>query len=312
MGDPDTAAAAKVRGKLQAVSLDRGGRRELLEQITILAAQVVDPDASAGITVIRGNNKMTVAASDERTLRLDEIQSGNGDGPCLTAARTGRVIAVTDIAAESRWPDAMDAFRREGLRSSLSLPLNLRDAAVGALNIYMFDEHRVDDLTRAALDEFTAEASYAISIGLRHDDSSSEIDQLHAAMKTRRIIDTALGIIIAQNQCTGQQAFVLLRTASNNRNVKIRDLAVDIIAGALGAVVDEDPHFQGRAPANDDRNRLAGEASYVSISPLGPADERLREEALLEEIDMTTNLMIAASESDGFLTQAQIDAALGM
>lgn len=44
----------------------------------------------------------------------------------------------------------------------------------------------------------------------------------------------------------------------------------------------------------------------------GPGDERLRDDDILEEIAMTTNLMIAASESAGPLTQAQVDAALGL
>lgn len=44
----------------------------------------------------------------------------------------------------------------------------------------------------------------------------------------------------------------------------------------------------------------------------GPADARLRDDAALEEIEMTTNLMIAASESAGPLSQAQVDAALGL
>lgn len=41
-------------------------------------------------------------------------------------------------------------------------------------------------------------------------------------------------------------------------------------------------------------------------------DRRLRDDAIVEEIEMTTNLMIATSESAGPLTQEQVDAALGL
>lgn len=41
-------------------------------------------------------------------------------------------------------------------------------------------------------------------------------------------------------------------------------------------------------------------------------DLRLRDEDVLSEIEMTSNLMIAASEHDGPLSQAQVDQILGL
>jgi hypothetical protein len=41
-------------------------------------------------------------------------------------------------------------------------------------------------------------------------------------------------------------------------------------------------------------------------------DKRLRDDDVMSEIEMTSNLMIAASEVDGPLTQAQVDAILGL
>jgi len=44
----------------------------------------------------------------------------------------------------------------------------------------------------------------------------------------------------------------------------------------------------------------------------GAVDERLLDEALVAELEMTTNLVIAANQSDGPLTQEQVDATLGL
>jgi hypothetical protein len=49
-----------------------------------------------------------------------------------------------------------------------------------------------------------------------------------------------------------------------------------------------------------------------SFSVHWPVDKRLRDEVLLAELEMTTNLMIAANQSDGPLTQDQVNAALGL
>ncbi|UPK75750.1 hypothetical protein MU582_03675 [Nocardioidaceae bacterium SCSIO 66511] len=43
-----------------------------------------------------------------------------------------------------------------------------------------------------------------------------------------------------------------------------------------------------------------------------PLDVRLRDEQALDEIEMTSDLMIAASEHDGPLTQPQVDQILGL
>lgn len=44
----------------------------------------------------------------------------------------------------------------------------------------------------------------------------------------------------------------------------------------------------------------------------GSVDAVLRDDAGLEEIEMSTNLMIATSDSAHSLTQAEVDAALGL
>lgn len=43
-----------------------------------------------------------------------------------------------------------------------------------------------------------------------------------------------------------------------------------------------------------------------------PLDERLRDDAALDEIELTSRLMIAASEQDAPLTQDQVDELLGL
>ena len=47
-------------------------------------------------------------------------------------------------------------------------------------------------------------------------------------------IDQALGVIMAQERCTSAQAFDVLRSASQNRNVKLRDVARQIVIRVSG------------------------------------------------------------------------------
>lgn len=211
----------------------------LLQRVAVMAAKAPDVDASVGLTVIRDGEAGTVAASDDRAATLDEVQYGIGDGPCLHAARTGQIITVSDLDTEPLWPDAITAARRQGVRCSLSVPLVLRDATVGALNVYAFDQFDFTaDSHRAVFMALCVEASVAISLELRREALTTQVNHLEAAMATRKVIDQAVGIMMAKNGCSADEAFAHLRRASQNRNVKLRDIAAELVHRVSGTAPD--------------------------------------------------------------------------
>jgi GAF domain-containing protein len=234
----------EVRSHLHDLHFRTEGLDQLLEEITVLACDVVGGDTSGGVTVIRGDRPATIAASDERTLKIDEIQYGQGAGPCLDCARSGEPMNVYDLETDTRWPDYQKHALQHGLRSSLSLPLALGPVAVGALNLYVFEQHGFGDTERAVLGQFCEEASRAISLALRHDAVTQQNDHLHTAMASRRLIDQAIGIVMAQNRCSSDDAFAILRQASQNRNVKVRDLAATVIRSISGSDPSPETHFK--------------------------------------------------------------------
>jgi hypothetical protein len=80
---------------------------ETLEQALAHLAQVavaVIPDGpSCGITVIRDGKPVTAVYAGSIPETVHDDQYRRGDGPCLEAARTGEVVVVQDLAAETRW-----------------------------------------------------------------------------------------------------------------------------------------------------------------------------------------------------------------
>jgi hypothetical protein len=64
--------------------------------------------------------------------------------------------------------------------------------------------------------------------------AQQEIVGLQAALVSNREIGIATGILMAQHKLTDQQAFDLLRVASQHSNRKLRDVASDVVfAGTL-------------------------------------------------------------------------------
>jgi hypothetical protein len=56
--------------------------------------------------------------------------------------------------------------------------------------------------------------------------------RLQARLETMPVIEQAKGILIAQQGCTADEAFDLLRQASQRSNIRVRDLAAKIVAEA--------------------------------------------------------------------------------
>jgi hypothetical protein len=54
-------------------------------------------------------------------------------------------------------------------------------------------------------------------------------DHLRIALSSRSAIDQAIGIIMAQQRGTPEQAFAALRTISQRRNIKLRIVAAELV-----------------------------------------------------------------------------------
>lgn len=77
-------------------------------------------------------------------------------------------------------------------------------------------------------DDAIAAELHEVSARLGQD--AAQLARLAESVATRSVIDQALGVLMDQNRCDAGQAFETLRRASNNRNVKLRDLAAEIVA----------------------------------------------------------------------------------
>lgn len=188
---------------------------------------------SCSITVrTRHRPPYTVAATDELTLRLDEQQYGGGHGPCLESLTTGVPVLVTDMTTETRWAPYPAQAAELGARSSMSYPLITGEQVIGALNMYAFKPLAPDVGLQARAAQLADRAAGALAVGLRIAEEHTENANLRIALTSRSVIDQAIGILIAQQQCSIEDAFALLRQASQSRNMKLRDVAAQIVASA--------------------------------------------------------------------------------
>jgi GAF domain-containing protein len=214
-----------------------------LHELTLLTVAELPEGSMCGVTIVRDSRATTVASSDEMTLTIDQIQYRTGEGPCLDTLSTADPHYIPDTSAEQRWPAFCTEAFAHGVRSCLSLPLLGPAGPVGGYNIYNTHPDAFDHDGRTRMRVFAGNAAGAVALALRMTDQSELNEQLRAALASRSVIDQAIGIIMAQQRCPAPAAFAILSRASQNRNLKLRDLAAEIVT-TVGGRPPEPPTFQ--------------------------------------------------------------------
>ena len=183
-----------------------------------------------GITLLRNKRPGTVASSNDAARTLDELQDLFDEGPCLTACEDQQTIHVADVAADERWPKYLHHAAEHGVGAILAVPFTLGSGARAALNVYSTEPGGFNAAAIETAESFVAQTSRALMLSVRLAEHNESVTDLKAAMKSRTAIDIAIGIIMAQNRCSQEEAFGILRTVSSSRNEKIRDIAASVVA----------------------------------------------------------------------------------
>lgn len=230
---PDSDAADRFT-ELQKALLGTETLEQFLHELATLAARLVTDGVSCGMTM-RGNGRPTTAAcSDPLAKEIDEVQYLLDDGPCLHAMRSGDQVSIDDTADRMHWPRFEAAAQARGIRSCLALPLVTDGKPVGALNLYARGVTAFGATEVRRAENLAENASGGLSLMLRLASYSELTEQLRSSLISRAVIYQALGVIMAQERCARAKAFEIMRTASQNSNLKLRDIAAAIVTSVSG------------------------------------------------------------------------------
>lgn len=194
--------------------------QKTLDRVVTHAVDLVDGCEAAGILVVTGGEVHTLAATHDLARASDRIQGELGEGPCLLATlREEPVFRIPDMAAATdRWPRYAPAARELGIGAAMGFWLFTDAANLGALNLYSSQPNAFGQRTEHVGWLLAAHASVAFASARRES-------QQREAIGTRQDIGEAVGIVMERHKLTEGQAFDLLRRRSQDRNVRLRDLA---------------------------------------------------------------------------------------
>jgi GAF domain-containing protein len=141
---------------------------------------------------------------------------------------------VPDTAATNRWPRFCRQAAALGIRSCYAVPLVSDGEPAGAVVLYARRPGAFGREQARRADKFARHASGALTLSMRMASCADQNDQLRSSIVSRAVIDQALGVIMATERCPQDRAFALLRSVSQNTNVKLRDLAATIVTRVSG------------------------------------------------------------------------------
>jgi len=226
---------AKHLADIARVLLAPGTVAETLSRVVALAVAAIDGCDEASLC--QGLTGLVPASTVIG--ELEALQDSLGEGPCVDTLRDQDSVYVADLLGDVTWPSFSPAAVSLGLRSALSYRLSAGSETLGALQLYATLPGAFNARDRAQGLLFAAHAGMALDVARSHALERGRAENLQRAMASREVIGQAQGILMERERITADQAFDLLRRASQHLNVKLRDVAQSLVeTGAAPEVGD--------------------------------------------------------------------------
>jgi hypothetical protein len=192
------------------------------------------PAMGVGVSVLsKGRDPMSVAASSEASVLVEELQFTMGEGPCIDAYASRSPVLVPDLsaAAATTWPGYAPAAHDHGVRAVFAFPLQVGAARLGALEVYRDHTGSLSAQTIARALTFAEVAMQGLlDAGTGNQDADDFMDDSDG---NRVEVYQAQGMVLVQLGVSAEEALARLRAFAYAQDRSLIDVARDVIARKL-------------------------------------------------------------------------------
>ena len=177
--------------------------------------------------MLRGNDTfLTVASSGEVARTIDGYERELGEGPCLDAIVDNSVYHDADLTDGSPWPRLTErVLATTPVRSMAGFRLLVGDQKSGALNLFSESPGGLDN---DSVDQGIVLASF-VTVALLAAHERKTAETLRAGLASNREIGKAIGLMMAFHKISDEDAFAMLRSASQDMNIKLAEVARQVV-----------------------------------------------------------------------------------
>ncbi len=210
-----TEAAVNINGPH---SLD-----ETLQAIVQATQSSVPGFDHVGVSLLHhGGRVETRAATGQLVWDLDILQYELREGPCVDALFEAGEVVVEGLRQEQRWPRYVPAAVEAGVRAQMGIRLFSEEEVLAVMNLYSTLADTIHPDAQHAAELFAVHA--ALALGRTRRES-----QLGEALRARKVIGQALGLVMERYQISEERAFRFLVRASSTSNTKLRVVAQQVV-----------------------------------------------------------------------------------
>ncbi|SFW84663.1 ANTAR domain-containing protein [Amycolatopsis australiensis] len=233
---------------------------ELLHALLERIAGELPGCLGAGLTVSHAGRAPAVLATAGIGEKLLPLQLAHG-GPVAVAAAGGEPVLTDELFADERWPalngDVVFAGHPElaEVRGAAALPGSWDDGGTFVLSA-TFDRPPGGDVL-AVLRRYEKLTETILVVA--ETATAGDPDQTLDLLASRAAIEQAKGVLMAVRRCSPDEAWQTLRRASQEFNVKVRELAVALVGHVGGGPAPQPagtPEIRPGAPAHRAAERL--------------------------------------------------------
>lgn len=199
-----------------------------LNQLAMLATRQVRACSGATAGIWRAGEPVVLVASHPDLPELIGAQLASGRGPVLDALAGRGPVGCADTLGETRWPEYADTALRRGIRCSFTLAARPGPESV-TLSLYGARPRILESSQLELAELLVAFGDTVVGNAANYGDAQRTALQLQAAADSRSIVDQAKGMLMLAAGCTADDALRWLRRASQERNVRVADLARRVV-----------------------------------------------------------------------------------
>jgi hypothetical protein len=199
---------------------------EMYQAICDAAVRLVDGCHHASIMLERKGGITTAAATDDTARHVDRLEREGGEGPCVDAIHEETAQLDGALSRTSTWTKLRERVVDETpVRGMAGFRLLVDNRKVGALNLF---SDAPDALTERSLNQAVVLAAFAsvVLIAAAHQEQART---LRDGLASNREIGKAIGLMMAFHKVDDGQAFEILRKASQDMNLKLSEVAGQIV-----------------------------------------------------------------------------------
>lgn len=208
---------------------------DLIDFLHNLADHAADVSGASSVGLLLADQNETLhymAASSEGARHLELFQLQHSEGPCLDCFRTREPVIITDLSeAEDRWPEFAPRAIAAGVRSVHAFPMRLRDRVIGALNVFGEEPLPLEPTDIRIVQAMADVATIAILQERGIANAELLTEQLQGALNSRIVIEQAKGLLSREHRVSVDEAFLALRKHARDNQLRLADLAHDVVQG---------------------------------------------------------------------------------